>query len=748
MTPSNPTRNLGFAAWLFCAGLFLIALFGGQLRIGVSPPIAGQGYLYSALIDRSEPAFGHMLIALPIVAAVAIAAYRRGVLQVPSPGVWVPLSAFFLWLAIGVPASPSRYEAILDFAKWVAAFAALIGCGFLLGRDRGPRVAAYALFAGISVLGLFGIAEFATASIDSGNWRIFADWHNPNALAGMLIIGLPVGLGLYAGSHERLERLLLGFGMAAIFAALWFTGSKGGLAAGAVGVVTWLLLIAIKRGVPSGWWKGVVAAGVGGVLLVGVLGVGASMRGTSSVAGRLGEGGTAEQSAGFRSTLWKDSLEIALNKPLMGHGAGTYSLVIHRDGSTLGSVLAHHTYLQMATEIGFVGLAIALGLVAAWLVTVLRKHPSEPPERTVLRYGIAAAVLAIGANGLVESNLSFFGIRVALFALMGIGLNLSVDGLVPERVPIALRAVVSTLLAAGIGYTLIASAVADNKVSAALGAIQDDRPGEAQRLLVSARHTAPTDPEPTFQLARLAAAMNDWKSAADLSAQAALRSPAASHYGLLAQAQLRLGNADEALTAIDQAIEADANDPYWKAQRFEMLRQLGMYVEAEAAAIAAIAGEDRLSTLPNALAWHVSTESVNARRWLLQRAATTKDRVALLKGLFEQLALYAEKSAPEISRVTRYVNIARAKQKLGEGATDEELAAEMGASLEEFRSFREAAENTPLVGETVALAREKQKLLFEIGEELEGVYRSEGDSSSAAAVRARLDDIEEAGFLR
>ncbi|MEO7454140.1 MAG: hypothetical protein ABIV13_05190, partial [Fimbriimonadales bacterium] len=268
MTAEATPRRIGFAAVLFCVGLFLIALYGGQLRLGVSAPIAGESFLSKALFSRTEAAFGHMLIALPIVAAVAIAAFRKGVLQIPSAAVWVPLSAFFFWLAFGVPASPARYEAILEFARWVAAFAALIGCCFLLGRDKGPRLATYALFAGISIVGLIGVAEFSTASIDAGNWRIFAGWHNPNAVAGMLLIGLPLGMGLYAGATERLERLLLGFGMASIGSALWFTGSKGGLIAAAVGIAAWLLLSGLKKGVPSGWWKGAVAAAVGVALLI------------------------------------------------------------------------------------------------------------------------------------------------------------------------------------------------------------------------------------------------------------------------------------------------------------------------------------------------------------------------------------------------------------------------------------------------------------------------------------------------
>jgi hypothetical protein len=53
-----------------------------------------------------------------------------------------------------------------------------------------------------------------------------------------------------------------------------------------------------------------------------------------------------------------------------------------------------------------------------------------------------------------------------------------------------------------------------------------------------------------------------------------------------------------------------------------------------------------------------------------------------------------------------------------------------------------------MVGESIELARQKQELLFDTGEELERIYRSEGDSEEADAVKARLDAVEEAGVLK
>jgi tetratricopeptide (TPR) repeat protein len=226
------------------------------------------------------------------------------------------------------------------------------------------------------------------------------------------------------------------------------------------------------------------------------------------------------------------------------------------------------------------------------------------------------------------------------------------------------------------------------------------------------------------------------------------KSPSASNYGMLAQAKAALGKTAEAVEAADSAIKADSNDPYWRVQKFDILRNAGNYDFAEAAAKEAIAAEDRLSSMPNALPWHVPTDTLSARQWLMQRAQSTEERFVILKGMFERLALFAEKSAPELARVTGYVNIADTKKELGEDATDEQLAEELNATVDEFRQFRAMVETTPIVGETIALAREKQELLFEIGRELEGYYRSVGDSESADAVKARLAAVEEAGVLR
>jgi tetratricopeptide (TPR) repeat protein len=295
---------------------------------------------------------------------------------------------------------------------------------------------------------------------------------------------------------------------------------------------------------------------------------------------------------------------------------------------------------------------------------------------------------------------------------------------------------------------MVAAAVADNAVARGVGAMNENRPGEAQRLLQFAHKVAPADPQPTLQLAKLALAMSDWPTAQALAEISARRHPDASTYSVLSQAQAKSENVDEAKAAMDAAIAAEPIDPYWRAQKFEMLRELALYDEAEIAARDAIEAEDRLKSVPNALPWLVSTDTIIARHWLLSRASSTADRVVILQGLCDLLALYADRTAPELASVSGYAAIANIKRELGAGVSEQKIADEFKLSVDEYRTYRQSVEQFAFVGESVELARQKQELLFDTGEELARIYRSEGRVSEADAVRADLDRVEEAGVLK
>jgi O-antigen ligase len=78
--------------------------------------------------------------------------------------------------------------------------------------------------------------------------------------------------------------------------------------------------------------------------------------------------GLAETSSHGRSQFWDAALEAFSEKPILGHGAGTYQFsweqlrTIH-----MANTQAHSFYLQALAELGIVGGLLALGMVLAML---------------------------------------------------------------------------------------------------------------------------------------------------------------------------------------------------------------------------------------------------------------------------------------------------------------------------------------------------------------------------------------------
>ena len=134
-----------------------------------------------------------------------------------------------------------------------------------------------------------------------------------------------------------------------------------------------------------------------------------------------------------RFIIWRDSFHMFMSvNPLLGVGPGNYHPYVYRH-STLwfGSrtyTTAHSNYIQMAAELGLVGLAVFLWVIVAAIIVGIRAARASPPElrwlavaATATFSGIALASLfgdylfpSRGNNGIVT-----FGTSVYVWLLMG-----------------------------------------------------------------------------------------------------------------------------------------------------------------------------------------------------------------------------------------------------------------------------------------------------------------------------------------
>jgi hypothetical protein len=239
--------------------------------------------------------------------------------------------------------------------------------------------------------------------------RIFATLFYPNALAGVLLLLLPVMLAMIWEARRRLTAparglLMVMLGVAGL-ACLYWSGSKGG----------WLLmlllgLIVVLRLPLSKQFK---IALIAGVLLTGLAGFfwkhsAFFQKGATSVSARF--------------DYWRAGLQTALNKPVFGTGPGTFAIAyekIKRPESEM-SRLVHNDYLEQASDSGLAGFAAYSLLIVVGLVWSFR-HRVEPlatPDGW-LGFAVWLGVLGWSLQSFVEFGLYIPALAWPAFAFLG-----------------------------------------------------------------------------------------------------------------------------------------------------------------------------------------------------------------------------------------------------------------------------------------------------------------------------------------
>lgn len=235
--------------------------------------------------------------------------------------------------------------------------------------------------------------------------RIFSTQFYPNALAGVILLLLPMTLTVLWQHLARFTAAARGFlaGMVAMaaLACLFWSGSKGG----------WLLLVAMVMIVllrlPVPIRLKVALAGI--VLVVSLAGFGWRyaaffQRGATSVIARF--------------DYWEAAMRTAAGNPMVGTGPGTFQIAyqaIKRPESEMAR-LAHNDYLQQASDSGWPGFAAYL----AWVLGTL--HCTRPSAgRLTAPGGVLRFSVWLGLVGWSLQSLLEFGLYIPALAWCGFG---------------------------------------------------------------------------------------------------------------------------------------------------------------------------------------------------------------------------------------------------------------------------------------------------------------------------------------
>ena len=217
--------------------------------------------------------------------------------------------------------------------------------------------------------------------------RLYGHMFYPNALAGLILLLLPVSLALLLGQGRwRLARAALALGLGALgLACLYWSGSKAGWLIAIALLGAWFLHLPVPKKLKLGL--------AGAAMMLGLAGFAVKYadyfdRGATSVGARFG--------------YWRAAAQTAMEKPLLGTGPGTFQLAYkrHRAPGAEPTRLTHNDYLQQASDSGWPGFALYAAFIggAAW---ILARRRLDDPLLIAVRLGLLAWAL----QGFVEFGL-------------------------------------------------------------------------------------------------------------------------------------------------------------------------------------------------------------------------------------------------------------------------------------------------------------------------------------------------------
>jgi O-antigen ligase len=334
------------------------------------------------------------------------------------PATWFPAESWRVTLQeIGIELPPTHSpQPWLSGEALVWLLAGLGWVAWLLGQ--GWDAASCRVGLGLLAAGTIAIAAVALASwalhFPVPGWSPdhgFGPFPNRNHTGHVFALGGALALGCAADAARRdwFKAVPWLLGTAVALVALVVNFSRGGLLLFFGATILWCGLEAWRRRS----WKllsigmSLVLALVSAVLLWG----GAS-------AARFAGG--ADSEVGFRVLIWRDTLSLQRAAPWFGAGLGNFRALfpLYREASVNQQIVLHpeSDWLWLATELGWLGVILALGAVFA----VLRgAFPlTEGSGRRLRTMALAAAIAALLHSAIDVPGHRFGSVLMALFVLV------------------------------------------------------------------------------------------------------------------------------------------------------------------------------------------------------------------------------------------------------------------------------------------------------------------------------------------
>jgi O-antigen ligase len=360
-----------------------------------------------AVVERADPPPPWVFLAVPVVVSVAL------------------LAVMLLRLGDS-PATDVGSVKVQLFAVGNLLF--LLG-GLVVGWRIEDVPLLLGLVLAIAVAGaVILVVKFSTGQAETVLASRFAVTleEGPIALGRAAGAGLLIALYVLMSARPAALRLLVAGTAPVLAVGLFASGSRGPALGLAVGLIVLLALGLTGRTALRGvlLFAGAVMAAI--VVVAQVVPQSSISRTLSFVSG------DAAVSSNGRTQLWSSALDMFDRAPLLGEGTGAFAALPSQES------YPHNLFLELAAELGLIGLALGLAMAGGVAVSLTRAWRSARGEELPL----AAAILALFSGAVVNAMFSgaIYDNR-AVWLWGGVAVGISARVLAPARAgPLRVRA--------------------------------------------------------------------------------------------------------------------------------------------------------------------------------------------------------------------------------------------------------------------------------------------------------------------
>lgn len=378
-------------------------------------------------------------IAISIVAlfCASVFSWERGLIQGPkAAGVEIYFIALLALMILSALSSPHRWMSVSGAERLLVAVLFFYLMLWHFQSRRSEKILLWSLFAFPAAICLIATLFFLSKKPGFfpflyNEKAVNATFVNHNNFAGLVILAFFLGLGLVMGLRrtqgefrsELLARMaIISIPLIALLLGLAFSLSRSGWAAFAVagaGFLAWLIYRSSRRKMKT--YLGLTVTVIGVALLVGLLLAGDMLKERANTLQVFFQDPSSGLTLSGRRMIWRSTLGMIKDHPLLGIGPGNYWLEYPRyrnPGDFWGEYHAHNDLLQATAEGGIAAPVLVLLLFGS-AYGIWRKNYRREMSRFQRRVsmGIVMGMLGFLAQDQIDFHFYIPGLAYYFLAL-------------------------------------------------------------------------------------------------------------------------------------------------------------------------------------------------------------------------------------------------------------------------------------------------------------------------------------------